>query len=37
MKVPDFGKALGVCWNIESIDLGYDKHITDEFFNHLAG
>ena len=35
--MPDFGKALGLCWNIESIDLGYGKHITDEFFNLLTG
>lgn len=37
MKIPEFGKALGQCWNIESIDLGYGKHITDEFFMHLTG
>ena len=35
LKVADFGKALGHCFLLESLDLGGCKHITDEFFNHL--
>lgn len=36
LKIPEFGKALGVCFNLESLDLAGCKHITDEFFNHLT-
>ena len=36
MKVADFGKALAVCFKLESFDVGGCTHITDEFFNHLC-
>lgn len=36
LKIAEFGKALGVCFNLESLDVGGCKHITDEFFNHLT-
>ena len=35
MKHPDFGKALGVCFLLESIDVGGCTAIGDDFFNHL--
>jgi hypothetical protein len=35
LKHPDFGKALGVCFKLESIDLGGCRAIGDDFFNHL--
>jgi hypothetical protein len=37
MKVADFGKALGSCWTIETIDLSFNKALTDEFFMHFMG
>ena len=36
LKIAEFGKALGLCFNLESIDLGGCKHLTDEFFNYLT-
>lgn len=36
LKVAEFGKALGYCFKLVSLDLGGCKHITDEFFNHLC-
>ena len=32
----DLGKALGQCFELEILDLGGCKHITDDFFNHLV-
>jgi hypothetical protein len=36
MKVSDFGKALGFCFKLESIDVGGCSAMTDDFFNHLG-
>lgn len=36
LRAADFGKALAVCFDLESLDLGGCHHITDEFFMHLA-
>jgi Leucine-rich repeat (LRR) protein len=36
MKQADFGKALGLCTHLKSLDVGGNKHMTDEFFNHLT-
>lgn len=36
MKIPDFGKALGVCFKIQSIDIGGCNHITDEIINFIC-
>lgn len=36
LKIADFGKALGQCFKLESLDLGGCKHITDEFFFNLT-
>ena len=35
MKHADFGKALAVCFSLESIDVGGCTAIGDDFFNHL--
>ena len=35
MKFPDFGKALGVCFNLQSIDLGGSSHIGDDVINFI--
>jgi len=35
MKTPDFGKSMGECFKIQSIDLAGSRAIGDEFFNHL--
>lgn len=31
-----FGKALGFCFKLQTLDLGGCKHIGDDFFNFLA-
>lgn len=36
LKVAEFGKALGTCFLLGSIDIGGCHHITDEFFHHLT-
>ena len=36
LKIADFGKALGVCFKLESIDVGGCKHITDEFISNIC-
>jgi len=36
LTVAEFGKALGTCFSLESIDVGGCHHITDEFFHHLT-
>lgn len=36
LKVSDFGKSLGHCFKIQSIDLGGCRAIGDDFFNNLA-
>lgn len=36
LKVADFGKALGYCFKLESLDVGGCSAMTDEFFNHLG-
>jgi hypothetical protein len=36
MKIPDFGKALGVCFKLESIDIGGCTHITDETITFMC-
>ena len=36
LKVADFGKALGTCFELESFDISGCHWITDEFFMHLA-
>lgn len=35
MKVPDWGKPMGECFKIQSIDLSGCRAIGDDFFNHL--
>jgi hypothetical protein len=36
MKVAEFGKALGHCLKLQSLDIGGNTHMTDEFINHLT-
>lgn len=36
LKVSDFGKALGVCFRLQSVSLGGCTHISDEFFGFLC-
>lgn len=36
LKAADFGKALGVCFQLESLDISGCHYITDEFFMHLS-
>jgi hypothetical protein len=36
MKVADFGKALALCFKLETVDIGGCTHITDEFISHLC-
>lgn len=31
-----FGKALGLCFRLQSLDLGGCRHIGDDFFNYLC-
>ena len=35
MKALEFGKALGNCWNLQILDLGFNKALTDAFFEQL--
>ena len=35
MKIPDFGKSMGECFKIQSIDLAGSRAIGDDFFNNL--
>ena len=35
MKIPDFGKSMGECFKIQSIDLTGSRAIGDDFFNNL--
>lgn len=36
LRAADFGRALGTCFELHSLDLGGCHHITDEFFMHLC-
>jgi len=35
MKIPDFGKSMGECFKLQSIDLAGCRAIGDDFFNNL--
>ena len=36
MKISDFGKALGVCFKLKSLDLGGSKAIGDDVIAHIC-
>ena len=36
LKVAEWGKALGQCFELESLDLAGNQHVSDEFFHHLG-
>ena len=37
LKTGQFGKSLGQCWNVQSLDFSGSRALTDDFFNLLAG
>lgn len=36
IKSPELGKALGVCFKLEVLDVAGCNHLSDEFFNNLC-
>lgn len=33
---PEWSKALGMCFNLQYLDVSGDKNLTDDFFMQLA-
>ena len=36
IKSPEFGKALGVCFNLQILDVAGCHHLSDDFINNIS-